>query len=115
MRVAQRDRLLLAALALAVSALSLTIWTSSSVLTFDGPGAGIYRWAGLDLSAWVPAAGWVLGFILLAVALVRRGSVRVWAGILALFLAFSVGFAYWGVYSFSGWTTPTTCCPTLQR
>jgi hypothetical protein len=33
----------------------------------------------------------------------------------ALFLAFSMGFAYWGVQSFSGWKTPTNCCPTLQH
>jgi hypothetical protein len=112
---AQHDRLLLATLALLISGLSLAIWTSSSVVTFYGPGPGTYRWAGLDLSAWVPAVGWVLGFILLAAALVRRGSVRIWAGILALFLAFSMGFAYWGLPSFYGEKTPTNCCPTLQH
>ena len=109
---AQHDRLLLATLALLISGLSVAIWTSSSVLTFDGPGPGTYSWAGLDLSAWVPATGWVLGFILLAAALVRRGSVRIWASILALFLAFSMGFAYWGIWSFYGEKTPTMCCPT---
>jgi hypothetical protein len=112
--LARHDRLLLATLALLVSGLSLAIWTSSSVLTFNGAGPGTYRWSGLDLSAWVPAVGWVLGFILLAAALARRGSVRIWAGILVLFVAFSIGFAYWGVWSFYGPLTPTNCCPTLQ-
>jgi hypothetical protein len=112
--VAQYVRLRLAALALLVSGLSLAIWTTSSVVIFYGPGAATFRWAGLDLSAWVPAIGWVLGFVLLSVALARRGSVRVVSGILALFLVFSIGFAVYGVNSFSGWKTPTNCCRNLQ-
>ena len=43
------------------------------------------------------------------------GLSRIWAGILALFLAFSMGFAYWGLPPFYGGKTPTNCCPTLQH